>query len=221
MPHPQDSHIVNETLSYRPPMNRTILDLFQRRFACHHFLPDRAIPAADLDTVLEAGRLSPSSFGLEHWRFVVLTGAEDKAAMQAACFGQPQVGEAGAVVVILAKVADLGPDTGYVQTLLAREYPGEALAPALANYRAFHAATDIAAWSVAQCHIAAANMMTAATAVGLDSCAIGGFLHQEVARILGLEEGRYAVAMVLPLGYRAEEPPAKQRLSLAELVEYR
>ena len=202
-------------------MTAEILDLFARRYACHHFLPGREIPAADLNIVLEAGRLSPSSFGLEHWRFVVLTKAEDKRALQAACFDQPQVGEAGAVVVILAKLADLSPDTEYVRNLMAREYPGEALAPALANYRGFHAVTDVAAWSVAQCHIAAANMMTAATAVGLDSCAIGGFLPDAVARLLELQPGRYAVAMILPLGYGAEPPPVKQRLPLDELVEYR
>lgn len=202
-------------------MNAPILDLFRRRFACHAFLPDRVIPRADLETVLEAGRLSPSSFGLEHWKFIVVESAATRAALQSACFNQPQVGNASAVVVILAKTAELAPDTDYLRTLMAREYPGDALAPALDNYRTFHAMTDVKAWSITQCHIAAANMMTAATAVGLDSCAIGGFLADQVARILDIDRARHEIALILPLGYCAETAPDKQRLPLTELVEYR
>ncbi|MFA5083271.1 MAG: NAD(P)H-dependent oxidoreductase [Hydrogenophilaceae bacterium] len=202
-------------------MNQQILDLFRRRYACHAFLKDRAIAQADLDTVLEAGRLSPSSFGLEHWKFLVITQAEEKARLQAVCFNQPQVGDASVVLVILAKIAEMDPDTNYIRTLMAREYPGEALAPALANYRGFHANTDVKAWSISQCHIAAANMMTAAAAVGLDSCAIGGFLADEVKKILDIDGARYEIALILPLGYCAEPAPEKQRLPLAELVEYR
>ncbi|MDD5365418.1 MAG: NAD(P)H-dependent oxidoreductase [Gallionellaceae bacterium] len=202
-------------------MNQKILDLFRRRYACHSFLHDRAIAQADLDTVLEAGRLSPSSFGLEHWKFLVVTQAEEKARLQAVCFNQPQVGDASVVVVILAKIADMDPDTDYIKALMAREYPGEALAQALANYRGFHAATDVKAWSISQCHIAAANMMTAAAAVGLDSCAIGGFLADEVKKILAIDGDRYEIALILPLGYCAEPAPEKQRLPLSELVEYR
>jgi nitroreductase len=202
-------------------MKHEILDLFRRRFACHRFQPDRNIAADDLEIILEAGRLSPSSFGLEHWKFVVVTQASEKAALQAACFNQPQVGEAAVVVVVLAKTAELHPDTDYIKTLMAREYPGEALAPALANYRGFHAATDVKAWSISQCHIAAANMMTAATAVGLDSCAIGGFLPDEVKRILAIDGSRYEIALILPFGYCADAAPAKQRLPITDLVEYR
>jgi nitroreductase len=202
-------------------MKNAILDIFRRRFACHAFLPDRAIARDDLDIILEAGRLSPSSFGLEQWKFVVVTKPEEKAALQAACFNQPQVGNASTVVVILAKIADLHPDSDYIQKLMAREYPGEALAPALANYRGFHANTDVAAWSITQCHIAAANMMTAATAVGLDSCAIGGFLADQVKSILGIDGNRYEIALILPFGYCAEAAHEKLRLPLSELVEYR
>lgn len=204
-----------------PAMKAQLLDIFRRRHACHQFDPERGISKDDLEFILEAGRLSPSSFGLEQWKFIVLTSPQDKLALQAACFQQAQVGTASCDVVILAKIADLHPDSPYLQRLLAREYPGSQLAGALNNYRGFHAATDVAAWSVAQCHIAAANMMTAAAGIGIDSCAIGGFKPDEVAALLGLEPGRYAVALVLALGYCAEAACEKLRLPLAELVEYR
>jgi nitroreductase len=202
-------------------MNHEILDLFRRRYACHAFKTDRAIAQADLDVILEAGRLSPSSFGLEHWKFLVLREAADKNALQSVCFNQPQVGQAPAVIVILAKTADLHPDTDYLKTLLAREYPGAALAPALENYRGFFANTDVKAWSITQCHIAAANMMTAATAVGLDSCAIGGYLADEVKKLFDIDGERYEIALVLAIGYCADTAPEKLRLPMTDLVEYR
>lgn len=202
-------------------MKQQLLALFQKRFACHLFQAGKPIPAADLDFILEAGRLSPSSFGLEQWKFVVLTKPRHKQEMQAACFNQPQVGSAGAVVVILAKLADMDPDSDYVRRLLAREYPGDQFESALKNYRGFHAATDVKAWSVTQCHIAAANMMTAATAVGLDSCAIGGFDPGEVRRQLGSDPSRHEPALILAFGHCVADGGEKQRLPLDELVDYR
>lgn len=202
-------------------MSYPILELFHRRYACHSFQRDRSVNPTDLDIILEAGRLSPSSFGLEHWKFIVVSQQENKTSLQSACFNQPQVGDAALVVVILAKTADLDPDSTYLHSLLAREYPGKALAPALENYRGFHANTDIKAWSISQCHIAAANMMTAATAVGLDTCAIGGFQADAVKSLLTIDGARYEIALILPIGYCAESAPEKQRLPLMDLVEYR
>lgn len=202
-------------------MKSALLDLFRRRFACHLFLQDRPIPTLDLEFILEAGRLSPSAFGLEHWRFLVLSAAADKQAMQAACFNQTQVGTAAALVVILARFSDLDPDSPYARRLIEREYPGEQYAMAMDNYRGFHAATDVRAWSVTQCHIAAANMMTAATAVGVDSCPIGGFMPEEVRGLLHVDPAQYEVALVLAFGYCAEPAGDKQRLPLSDLVEYR
>ena len=202
-------------------LSAPLLNIFQRRHACHQFHADQPLDRADLDVILEAGRLSPSSFGLEHWKFIVLTRPEDKAAMQAACFQQPQVGSASALVVILAKLAELDPDHPYAQKLLAREYPGEAFGPALKNYRGFHAASDVKAWSVTQCHIAAANMMTAASGLGIDSCAIGGFLPEAVHKLLGIDPAQHEVALVLAFGACVQPPGEKQRLPLSELVEYR
>jgi nitroreductase len=189
------------------------------RFACRDFDPGRPLKTADLEFILEAGRLSPSSLGLEHWRFVVAHSPEAKQALQHACQDQPQVGSSAAVIVILALVADLAPDSGYVQEMLRREVPDEqAYQELLAYYQQFAAGQDLRAWSIAQCHLAAANMMTAAASLGIDSCPIGGFHEEAVLKTVGEEPARYAVALLLGLGYRRGSPPPRQRLSLPELV---
>lgn len=202
-------------------MKSQLLDIFRRRHACHLFQTDKPMTTDDLNFILEAGRLSPSSFGLEQWKFVVLTDPHQKQALQVACFQQPQVGTASVVIVILAKLAEMDPDSEYLRSQMAREYPGEALASALQNYRGFHAATDIKAWSENQCHIAAANMMTAAAGIDIDSCAIGGFDPTEVRRLLEIDPARHHPALILTFGYCAQAPGEKLRLPLAELVEYR
>lgn len=202
-------------------MKSQLLDIFLRRHACHLFQEDRGLASDDLNFILEAGRLSPSSFGLEPWKFVVLTSSEHKQAMQAACFQQPQVGSASAIIVVLAKLGELDPDSEYLLRLMKREYPGDALESALKNYRNFHASTNVRAWSDNQCHIAAANMMTAAAGIGIDSCAIGGFDPVEVSRILEIDPAYRSPSLILALGYCAQVAGDKQRLPIEEIVEYR
>lgn len=202
-------------------MKTQLLEIFRRRHACHLFQADWTLPTDDLNFILEAGRLSPSSFGLEQWKFVVLSSLDQKQALQAACFQQPQVGTASVVVVVLAKLAELHPDAEYLRRLMAREYPGDALESALKNYRGFHAATDIKAWSENQCHIAAANMMTAAAGINIDSCAIGGFDADTVRDLLEIDPTRYHPSLILAFGQCAQLPGEKMRLPLEELVEYR
>ena len=203
-------------------MKNQLLAAFQRRHACHLFQADKPLNADDLAFILEAGRLSPSSFGLEQCKFLVLTAPADKQALQAACFNQPQVGSASAIVVILARLTDLDPDSDYVRKLMARECPDpQALEGALKNYRSFHAATDVLAWSSAQCHIAAANMMTAAAGIGIDSCAIGGFVPEMVCRQLNIDPTRYFPSLILPLGYCAHAAGDRIRLPMEEVAEYR
>lgn len=198
-------------------LKNDFLAILNRRHACHSFTAQALAPDA-VDFILEAGRLSPSSFGLEPWHFVVCTRTEDKQKLQAACFDQLQVGQAATVIVILARLSELAPDHPYAQELLQREYPGERFAGGMAMYRDFYAAIDVPAWSTTQCHIAAANMMTAAAAIDVDSCPIGGFLPDAVGTTLNLPREQFVPALILALGHCQEPVPSKQRLPLAQLV---
>lgn len=203
-------------------VRESFLQALQFRHACRSFDRQRHVSREDLHLLLQAGRLSPSSFGLEPWRFVVVESPAVKAALQKACTDQPQVGAASAVIVILARVADLSADAEYVKTMLRRETTSPAeFATLLNDYREFARQNDLAAWSVAQCHVAAANMMTAGAVIGIDTCAIGAFSPIAVLDALAIPGRTDAVALLLAVGYRKEAPPRKQRLPLSELIEYR
>lgn len=191
------------------------------RFACKLFDESRKIAPADLTYIFEAGRLSPSSLGLEPWRFVVVQDETLRRRLRPSCWNQAQITTASAVIVILALKADLDPETGYPRRMLARLLPpGADLDETMTIYRGI-AHEHRTAWSVEQCHIAAANMMTAAAVIGIDTCPMGGFEPEAVADILGIDRQKYAIALIVAAGYRAQEQPPKQRLPLSDLVIYR
>ena len=195
--------------------------LLKGRHACKQFGDKGPLARSDLDYVLEAGRLAPSSLGLEPWRFLVVEDPAVRRHLRPACWNQSQITTAAAIVVILALKSDLKPETGYAQRMLRRLVASEGeLEEAMQIYRGVvHG--DLTAWSVAQCHIAATQMMLAAAAIGLDSCPMGGFEPEAVAAVLGIDRGRYEVALLLALGHRAQPQPEKHRLPLAGIVEYR
>jgi nitroreductase len=202
-------------------MRDEFMRLMQFRHACKLFDEKRPVARADLDYVLEAGRLSPSSLGLEPWRFIVVEDHALRRHLRPACWNQSQITTAGAMIVILALKSELKPETGYASRMLRRLLASDAeLDEAMQIY---HGIThgDLAGWSVAQCHIAAADMMLAAAAIGLDSCPMGGFEPEAVADVLGIDRARFEVALLLALGYRAQPQPPRHRLPLSELVQYR
>ncbi len=204
-----------------PGTREDFMRLLQFRHACKLFDETRPVARADLDYVLEAGRLAPSSLGLEPWRFLVIEDHALRRHLRPACWNQSQITSAGAVIVILALTAELRTETGYARRMLRRLVATEGeLDEAMQIY---HGIThgDLAAWSVAQCHIAAAEMMLAAAAIGIDTCPMGGFEPEAVAEVLGIDRSRFEVALLLAVGYRAQPQPAKHRLPLREIVDYR
>lgn len=67
--------------------------------------------------------------------------------------------------------------------------------------------------------IAMTNITLAAQALGLGTCWIGGFDQQIAREVLGIPE-KYKIVELMPLGYPEEEPPARPRKTLDEIVCY-
>lgn len=197
------------------------------RHACKAFKPNKKIPTDEFKQILEFGRLSPSSFGMEQWRFVVIETPELREQLKEACWGQAQITDSSHVVVILAKTASVKPNTDYVKQLFVRRnMPDEALQLYLEKY-AIHHETEINpimstyAWSAKQCYIALANMMTGAASLGIDSCPIEGFSKKQVEQVLNIDTQQHEVAVLVTFGYRAGKQTPCYRQEMADLVEYR
>ena len=78
---------------------------------------DKKVSREDLNYILEAGHMAPSSFGVEPWKFLVVQGEVLKEKLKEASFNQAQVGNASAVIVLLTR-KDLYLNDGYVEPLL-------------------------------------------------------------------------------------------------------
>ena len=94
-------------------MKEELLEAMRFRHACKLFDEAKKIPDDDLRFILEAGRLSQSSFGLEPWRFIVVRQAELKERLREACFGQAQLTTCSDVVAIAAAIERLHPRSEY------------------------------------------------------------------------------------------------------------
>lgn len=193
-------------------MPNTLNAAVRQRYACRDFVAGHALAADQLDLLLEAGRLAPSAFGLEPWRFVVVTDATRRAAVARACLDQPAARTAAALVVIVALVAALDPGSDYVRDRLAAEARGQDAAPIQAAYRAFHRPDAIAGWAVGQCNFAAAHILLQAAHMGLGSCPIGGFDEPALAAAIDLPAGEVP-ALVIALGECRHVAPERVRKS--------
>lgn len=198
------------------------MNMLHFRHATKEFDTARVVSTEDLMYVLEAGRLSPSSFGIEPWQFAVIRDGQFKEKLQKACFSQQQVGTASAVIVVLAR-KDLYIDDGFVEPLLRRdgnEYYDKFAKDFYAGYTNTMESEDIANYADKQCYLASMNLMNAAAILGIDSCPIGGFEEDKVLDIIGEKSKNFAVSLVIPLGYRAIEPKTKYRRVFKEVVKF-
>lgn len=196
------------------------------RHACKVFDDTKKIPDEEINFILEAGHKSPSSFGMEAWKFLVITNEALKAKLRPACWDQVQVTSCSHLVIVLAGIESVKVESGIPKKRFSRrEMPQETLDFYMELYaghlqKVLSSDENIYAWTAKQTAIAAANMMTAAAYIGVDSCPIEGFDKAQVEAILGLDTSKYQLSIVLPLGYRIDEQSTQLRLPFDEVVEF-
>lgn len=207
-------------------MNNAFSQAMDFRHACKVFDADKKIDDEQMQYILEAGRKSPSSFGMEAWKFLVITNEELKSKLRPLCWDQVQITSCSHLVVILAGIDSVKVQSGEVEKRFKRrQMPQESLdfyMDIYANHLkdVLNSDDNIYAWTAKQCYIALANMMTAAAYIGIDSCPIEGFEKEKVETVLGLDTSKYQVAALVPFGYRLNEQSEQLRLPLEDIVSY-
>jgi len=205
---------------------KTFQEAMDFRHACKVFDDSKKISDEDIKYILEAGRKSPSSFGMEAWKFLVITNEDLKAKLRPACWDQVQVTSCSHLVVVLSGIDSVKPESGEVKKRFARrEMPQETLDFYMGLYASHLESTlssddNIEAWTAKQSYIALGNMMTAGATLGIDSCPIEGFDKVQVEEILGLDRSKYRLSVVVPFGYRINEQSEQLRLDFDEVVEF-
>ena len=217
--------IYNHTLS-GDKMQNDFTKAMDFRHACKIFDDSKKINDEDMHYILEAGRKSPSSFGMEGWKFLVITNEALKAKLRPVCWDQVQVTSCSHLVIVLAAIENVKVESGEVEKRFKRrEMPQESLDFYMDIYAKHLAKTlssdeNIYHWTSKQTYIALANMMTAGAYIGIDSCPIEGFEKEKVEEILELDTSKWQVSVVVPFGYRLNEQSEQLRLPFEEVVEF-
>ena len=187
-----------------------LLAALRFRYATKAFDPARKIPAETWDAFEKSLVLTPSSFGLQPWKFLVVENPEIREKLKAASWNQPQLIDASHLVVLTARTdltqADI--DSWIARLSEIQGTPIEVLAGLSGMISSFSSAMTPAekqAWNTRQVYIALGQLMTSAAVLGIDSCPLEGISPADYDTILGLPGTGYATAVACALGYRSPE----------------
>lgn len=196
------------------------------RYATKKFDSTKKVSDSDLEVLLEATRLSASSYGLQPYHVFVITDQKIREQLRPVSWGQSQITDASHLIVF-ANITDFGEELmdDYVNNVsTTRNIPLEGLK----GYSDFMKSKllDLPAgtksvWTARQAYIAFSNMMQAASELKIDTCPMEGFESEAYNEILGLSEKNLNASVVLAVGYRSDEDEtqhyAKVRKSKEEL----
>ncbi|MEM8763521.1 MAG: NAD(P)H-dependent oxidoreductase [Bacteroidota bacterium] len=188
----------------------TILEDLQWRYATKKFDPSKKISEDQLNTLLEAARLSPTSYGLQPFHVFVVEDAEIREQLKPVSWNQSQIVDASHLLVfanhnefdasLVDEYLDNVSETRGVSLEQLKGY-GDFMKSKLLDLP--EASKD--SWTARQVYIALGNVMTAAATLKVDTCPMEGFDRKAYDEILGLSEKGLTTTVVLPVGYRSEE----------------
>jgi nitroreductase len=207
-----------------------LISALEWRYATKVFDPARKIPA-DVWAALEKTLvLTPTSYGLQPYRFLIIDSPAKRAELLPHSWGQKQVVDASHFVVFAARTQMTEADVDKLihLTVAVRNLP----ANALNSYRGIIVGDVVYGprgkisheWATRQTYIALGNLMTAAAVLKVDACPMEGLAPSEYDKILGLGNSGYATVVACALGYRSAgdkyASQAKVRFETKDLVQH-
>jgi nitroreductase len=186
-----------------------LLEKLNKRYATKKFDPTRKISSGDLSSLLEAIRLSASSYGLQAYKVLVIENEEIRGKLRQAAWNQPQITDASQLLVfaldthfdesgvvryvdLVAKTRNINPATleGYAEMMKGSfRRPKE----------------EVQSWLTRQLYIALGFGLVAAAELNIDSCPMEGFDNKQFDEILGLKEKGLTSVVLMAVGYRSDD----------------
>lgn len=211
--------------------SKAFLEALHWRYATKKFDAGRKIPA-ELWAALEASLvLTPSSYGLQPWKFLVVTDPALRKALVPHSWNQTQPSDCSHFVVFAVRD---GMDEAHVDRFVARAAAVRGVDPSvMQGYRNMMVSDVVkgprgaqaAEWAARQAYIALGQFMAVAALAGVDTCPMEGLVPKEYDRILGLEGSGYHTVVACAAGYRAADDKyasaPKVRFEAAEVIERR
>ncbi|MFT6792602.1 MAG: nitroreductase [Rubritalea sp.] len=210
-------------------MKMDVLERLKWRYATKVFDPEKKISAELWEQVEESLILTPSSFGLQPWKFLVITDQTMKEKLLEHSWNQAQVTDCSHLVVLTAlkNLDEADVERFITDTHVKRGGELIALDPYKGMMNGFLAVMSEAqkhAWARNQVYIALGQLMTIAAMLEVDACPMEGITPAKYDELLGLEDGRYATVLACPMGYRGGddkyETLAKVRYGKDDIIEH-
>lgn len=192
----------------------SFLSNLEWRYAAKKFDTTKKVSDEDMNKILEAIRLTPTSFGMQPYHFYIVTNQEKKQAIEAAAYHQPQVSTSSHLIVMCARNDLMAVKDEYFDAMSGGSNEvREKLAGFEQMVTGFipHASPE---WAKKQVYIAQGFALAACAELQIDSCPMEGFDAAAVAKILEVPSN-LDVAVMIPVGYRAvdEHPRPKFRFA--------
>jgi len=211
--------------------SETLLQALRWRYATKTFDAGRQIDPSTWATLEQSLVLTASSYGLQPWKFLVITNAAIRAELRPHSWNQSQITDCSHLVVLLKKRVITAADADrLVQTTASTRGIEASLLDGYRNMIQVDLIEGprsqvIGQWAANQVYIALGNLLTSAALLGVDTCAMEGFSPADYDRILGLESSDYQSCVVCACGYRSADDKyaslAKVRYSNTDLIEHR
>ncbi len=197
------------------------------RYATKKFDPAKKIDDETYALLEEAIRLAPSSYGLQPWKFVVITDPAVKAKLPAISYNQPQPADCSHLVVIcrVTKLDEPFLDRYVDHTEQVRSLNSEkkaAFRGMMAGFIKDTSDEDKASWMTRQCYIPLGFLLSAAAMLGVDACPMEGLDKEAYDKFLDLPAQGCTSLVMCALGYRSEDDKyaklAKVRFPASETI---
>lgn len=191
------------------------IEALQNRYSVKKFEKRKKVPEDILKRILQAGKLSVSSLGLQPYRIHVIESDTILDELVASFYNPSQISTCSHMMVIAAKK---GIDDEYVDRYFkhiadVREMEVQSLEPfrkSINNYRERQSAEEITSWNEKQGYIMLGNLIFAAALEKVDTCPIEGFKPGHIEEVLKIDSSQEVVTVTLALGYRAADDPFGQ-----------
>ena len=192
-------------------LHETFLTHMNWRYAVKKFDPTQKISDKDWQVLEESLSLSPSSYGLQPFQFLIVQNAELRKKLTPVSYGQQQIENCSHLVVLtyLKTVSENYISTFIQNVAKTRGIPESGLEAykqvMIGDVVRGPRSAQISTWSSRQTYIAMGGFMTAAALLNVDTCPMEGIDTAQYDEILSLKNTDYATVAVIAAGYRAKD----------------
>ncbi len=214
----------------KPVSNELLLKQLKWRYATKKFDPTQKISSEDWQTLEEALVLTPSSYGLQPWKFIVVKDPATREKLMPISWGQRQLVDASHVVVFASKKNIGHKEVDHYMDRIVEVRGG--VKDSNAGLRQMLVGDVIEGprkayadeWARRQVYIALGNFMTSAALLGIDTCPMEGIDPTKYDELLGLPARNLSTLVVAVAGYRAVDDKyaslPKVRFEPQDVIEY-